>query len=227
MNFQKKLTITLECGLIKNNIMSTKIYNAFIFNGSGEELITILKEIKSEYYELLKNKLTKLNFGWILTKKRYPFLPSDVNWKEFKALDFSDYLLEDIIEKEKKIGEHHPLNIDASVVVYFCEDKIFLQFFGLPNDFQKLVLNKYTQFKDYHYQNSTDQSNYDWDKEPWESMTKERQLELENEWNERYRIWNKIMPGYSAPSENGLYFEFAPINYQLNVLCHDILKSII
>ena len=206
--------------------MSTKIYNAFIFNGSAEELITILKEIKSEYYELLKNKLSNLNFawkGWILTKKRYPFLPSDVNWKEFKALD---YLLENIIEKEKKIGEHHPFNIDASLVTYFCEDKIYVQFFGLPNDFQKLVLAKYTQFQDYHYQNNTDQSNYDWDEESWETMSEERQLELENEWGERYRIWNKIMPDYSAPSQNGLCFDFAPINYQLNLLCNDILKSI-
>ena len=34
--------------------MSTKIYNAFKFEGTGEELISILKEIKKEYISLTK-----------------------------------------------------------------------------------------------------------------------------------------------------------------------------
>jgi len=208
--------------------MSTKIYNAFKFEGTGEELISILKEIKKEYISLTKEKLMKCNYSsdWILKKSRYTSLPSDLTWQELKETDFSEYLLEDIIRKEEKIGEYHPFNISASAVVYFCENNIYLQLFGLPRDYQEEVLNKYTQFKDYHYQNQTDQSNFDWDKEDWDTMTTERQEELEKEWNERERIWDKIMPDYEAPSELGLTFDFVPINYEMSVFCRDILKSI-
>lgn len=207
--------------------MSTKIYNTFKFNGETEELISILKEIKLSYYQYLKNFLTNLNLNWDLKKERYKFLEKDYSWKEFKELDFSDYLLEDILATEKKRGEHHPFNIDASAVVYFCENKQYVQFFGLPQDFQKLILDKYNdKFQDYHYQNNTDQSNYDWDTEPWDEMSEERQEELEKEWEERYRIWEKIMPDYSIPSESGLIFEFAPIGYQLHLLCNVVLDTI-
>ena len=209
--------------------MSTKIYNAFKFNGNGEELIVILKEIKKEYIQLTKNMLMKCNFSsadWILKKDRYPFLPSDLTWKELKEINFSEFILENIIRKEEKIGEHHPFNISASAVVYFCENNIYIQLFGLPRDYQKQVLNKYSQFKDYHYQNNTDQSNYDWDKEDWNIMAEERQKELEKEWDERKRIWNIIMPDYKAPSELGLSFDFVPINYEMTVFCCDILESI-
>ena len=58
-------------------------------------------------------------------------------------------------------------------------------------------------------------------------MTIERQEELEKEWEERERIWNKIMPDWGeAPSEIGLTFDFLPINYEMSVFCNDILKSI-
>lgn len=207
--------------------MSTKIYNAFIFNGNTEELMSILKDIKSEYYEFLKKKLTNLNFSkWILEKKRYRFLEKDYTWQEFKQSEFPEYVLEDIMHIENKRGEWHPLNIQASAVVYHCEDKVYVQFFGFDRDFQKIQLDKYNQFQDYHYQNSTDMSNYDWDEEPWDSMTEERQNELEKEWEERYRVWEKIMPDWSIPSESGLVYEFAPIGYKLNCLCNDILDAV-
>ena len=40
------------------------------------------------------------------------------------------------------------------------------------------------------------------------------------------RIWDKIMPDYSSPSELGLSFDFVPINYEMSVFCRDIIKSI-
>lgn len=207
--------------------MSTKIYNAFIFNSNIDELMSILYEIKTEYYQILENKLPNLNFNnWKLKKKRYPFLPSNLTWQEFKKLDFSDYLLENIIEKEKKINDYHPLNIDASIVIYFCENKIYTQFYGLDRDFQESILTKYDKFQDYNYQDNTDQSNYDWDNELWDNMSEERQLELEEDWKEREIIWNKILPDHSVPSDKGLTYEFAPIGYQLNLLCKKILNAI-
>ena len=208
--------------------MSTKIYNAYRFDGNIEELMSILKEIKKEYIELTKNILIGLNYNAIkFTKKRYPFLESDITIKELKDSSFGEFILQDIIEKEKQRGEYNPFNIDASVVVYFCESKIYFQFFGLPRDYQSLIVKKYkTKFKDYHYQNSTDQSNYNWKKEDWNKMSKERQKELEDEWEERYRIWEKILPDWSSPIDHGLLFDFMPSGYKFSEFCKTILKSI-
>lgn len=208
--------------------MSAKVYNAYIFNDSLDKLMSILYEIKAEYYKLLENKLPNLHFkSWILKKDRYTFLPSDLTWIEFKKLKFSDYLLENIIEKEAKINDYHPLNIDASVVIYFFENKVYAQFFGFDRDFEKFIFQKYTQFQDYHYQDNTDQSNYDWDNESWDTMTEERQKELEDDWSERERVWDNILSESSIPSDRGLVYEFAPKGHKLNLLCNKILESII
>ena len=69
-------------------------------------------------------------------------------------------------------------------------------------------------------------SNYDWDAEPWNEMTEERQEELNNEWNNRRRIWEKIIPGYEAPSECGLTFEFTPNHNKLSLFCREVLDAI-
>lgn len=58
--------------------MSTKIYNAFIYDGSAEELISFLYQIKKEYIDLMKDKLSKLNINAIFDKKRYNFLSEDI-----------------------------------------------------------------------------------------------------------------------------------------------------
>jgi len=205
--------------------MSTKIYNAYIFDGTINELINILKNIREEYEEHAKKTLLGLSYFHVnFTKKRYPFLESDMTMKELKESSFGEFTLEDIIIKEKSRNEHHPFNIDASSVVYFFEDKLYVQLFGLPRDFQKDIINKYTQFRDYHFQNSTDQSNYDWEKESWSKMSDERQKELEDEWDERDRVWENILPGWSAPSDHGLIFEFTPT--RLSMFCSDVLREV-
>lgn len=89
--------------------MSTKIYNAYQFLGTSEELMVILKELKKDYYEYLKTFLKNLHYSnHVFEKKRYPFLEQDLTFKELKQKDFADYLLEDIIHKEIKIGDWHP-----------------------------------------------------------------------------------------------------------------------
>jgi hypothetical protein len=207
--------------------MSTKVYNAFLFNGSLDELMSILYEIKADYYKRLEDKLPNLHFdNWKLEQKRYSFLPSDLTWKELKELQCPEYILESIFEKEAKINDYHPLNIEASVVIYFFENKIYAHFFGLDRDFEKEIFSKYTQFQDYHYQNNSDQSNYDWDDEPWEDMTEERQKELEDDWDERERVWDAILSDSAIPSDRGLCYDFNPKGYKLILLCNKILNSI-
>lgn len=207
--------------------MSTKIYNAFKFNGEIEELMKIFSDIKSEYSELTKNKLKKLNPDLVFEKKKYPFLEKDIKLKDLKNDTFGEFILSDIIEKEKIISGHHPFNIDASAVVYFFENNIYVQFFGLPRNYEKTLLNKLKQFTDYHYQNSTDQSNYNWEEEKWDEMSDERQKELEQEWKERLRVWEGIYRNdlWRAPSECGLVYEFAPNHYDMGIFCKDIIDS--
>jgi len=196
--------------------MSTKIYNAFKFNGTPEQLMVILKDIKKEYTEQCKNDLSKLKLDEIeFNKKRYPFLEKDMYLKES---DFPDFTLSNIIERETIIGERSPLNIDASAVVYF-HDGIFVQFFGLPDS----IINKHPMFEDYHYQNQSDMSNYDEDKEPIESMTEERLQELNMDWIERRDTWDEILPWSDpVPSNNGLIFSFIPNHYELSMFCRDL-----
>lgn len=220
--------------------MSTKIYNAFIYKGSTEELLSYLYQIKKEYIELMKSRLSKINVDTTFEKKRYNFLSEDITLKLLKEksdepyspkkkytnIDFPEFVLTDIIETEMKRSEYHPFNINASAVVYFCENKIYIQFFGLPRDFQKIKIESFDKFKDYHYQNSTDMSNYDWDKEDWNQMSKERKEELQNEWCERHRVWEKIMSETVTPSECGLVYDFHPNHYDLSMFCRELLKMI-
>jgi len=197
--------------------MSTKIYNAFKFNGTPEQLMVIFKDIKKEYTEQCKKdlsgyKLDKIEFS----KKRYPFLEKNMYLKD---MDFPDFTLSDIIERETVIGERNPLNIDASAVVYFYDGKIFVQFFSLPDS----IINKHSLFEDYHYQNQTDMSNYDEDKEPMNLMTEERIQELNMDWTKRRDTWEVILPwGDPVPSNNGLIFSFIPNHYELSMFCRDL-----
>lgn len=209
--------------------MSTKIFNAFKFSSNLDELISILKEIKELYNQICLDKIISLfkSYNYEFEKERYPFLESGITVGELKNDGMSNFILSDIFEHEYKINEHHPLNINASVVVYSFENKIYVQFFGLYERELKYLIKKYEKlFEDYHYQDSTDMSNYDWDKEKIENMSPEKVKELEEDWKERKRIWDNILPYYSAPSECGLSFDVSPNGHDLVKFSQNVLKSI-
>jgi len=196
--------------------MSTKIYNAYKFLGKTNEIIPMLKDIKKLYLEDITNIFIKVaNIKY--TKKEYNFLEEDTILKDLKSYELSD-ILEDIMKK----GYNDPLNIQSSAMVYFHNGDIYIQFFGLKDRHFKKYEDKLI---DYHYQNQVDQSNYDWDKEKWEEMTPERQKELEDDWDNRRKVWDEIITDFTF-AQNGLSFNFNPMDYMLTDFCRNVLKTI-
>lgn len=202
--------------------MSTKIYNAYKYNGKLSDLIKSLKDIKKNYLNDLKEKLSR--FGNLtISKKDVDILENDIKIMDLYNEPLGDLILSDYLEKQIKLGYNSPLNIESSCVVYSYKNDIYIQFFGLNNNY---LVNIKDKLEDFHYQNSTDMSNYDWCEENWDNMTPQRKSALTRNWNKRRKIWSEIINDYDTFAESGLIFSFNPSNYKLTMFCSDVLKKI-
>ena len=200
--------------------MSTKIYNAYRVKGSIHDLMDLLKKIRNIHKEFIV-EVYKRYTGTFDPKDYKGIIDEPQTLKSLAEEDFGDFLLEKIIRAETERGFNTPLNVDSNAVVYFYKKKIYIIFFGLPRQ----VLDTLKQcpiLEDYHYQNQCDQSNYNWEKEKWEEMPKERQRALAKDWRERGRLWDKMI-GEGPFYENGLQFEFVPSGYPMTLICQQIL----
>lgn len=200
--------------------MSTKIYNAYRVKGSIHDLMDLLKKIRNIHKEFII-EVYKRYVGSFDPKDYKGIIDKPETLATLADHDFGEFLLEKIIRAETERGFNTPLNVDASAVVYFYKKKIYVVFFGLPRQ----VLNTLHQcpiLEDYHYQNSCDQSNYNWEKEKWEEMPIERQKALAKDWKERQRLWDQLI-GEGPFYENGLQFEFVPSGYPMTLICQQIL----
>jgi hypothetical protein len=195
--------------------MSTKIYNAYKYNGSLYNLLNQLKDIRKEYQEEKIELLSHFTTLEIEVENGRKVMLKDLDNEILGDMFFVDYL-----EKRMKIGYNEPENISASVVLYPYKNDIYLHFFGLKQKY----IDKIDGLIDFHYQNQSDQSNYDWEKEKWEEMSEERQKELEEDWDNRASIWDEIL-GYNTPSESGFSFEFHPHGYHMSEFCRKITKK--
>lgn len=202
--------------------MSTKIYNAYKFMGTMPELIKILKEIRINYQEYELEKLTKFK-DYTFKKEYFKFLQKDYSMQELVNEQIGDLILADILEKEMQVCHNTPMNISSSAVVYFYENDIYVQFFGLNDRYIKEYMNK---FVDFHYQDQTDMSNYDWYKDDWQNMSDERKKELNDDWNNREKVWGEIINDYDTFAESGLHFNFNPVDYKLTEFCNNLLNKI-
>lgn len=171
--------------------MSTKIYNAY--------------RIKEKYY--IEDVIKKIKKTKILYKSEIVDFLFD-HWNSIKiANDIKDWLelsehLEDVIKK----GFNDQLNFSASIMVYFFEDRIYIQFFGLDGHILKtnFVDDIFDgMIEDYHYQTQSD---------PWwtyedKEITKEQEEIYETEWDERERVWDGIIRDLHKFSDNGLAYD--------------------
>jgi len=197
--------------------MSTKIYDAYKYNGSLYDLLNQLKDVRKEYQEEKINIISLFGKLEIEVENGKKVMLKDLHEEVLGDLFFGDYL-----EKRMKIGYNEPQNISASVVLYpYKNGEIYLHFFGLNQKYIKKIKG----ISDYHYQNQTDMSNYDWDKEKWEDMSEERKNELEKDWDERRDIWDELL-GYDIPSESGFTFDFHPVGYSMTQFCNKIIEKI-
>jgi len=201
--------------------MSTTIYNAYKFTGKDPyTLLNILKDYRDRYQEDMINtlsKFTKLDF----TPKYYKFLERAYTMTDLSETSLGSFMLAKIIKEEIEIGMYSPLNIDASCVIYPYDGEIYIQFFGLH---EKFISTRF--FTDYHYQDQSDISNYDEDTEPWDEMTINRQYELDADWENRKKLWDKVLGYTYVPSDNGFLFNFHPTGSNLSVFCNDVLDKI-
>lgn len=166
--------------------MSTKIYNAYIVKDLNiESLIQVLREIKVKYF----NHCIKL-----LKEESYIFKEAYNIRKSHR--DIYKQIMSSIISQINDIE-----NIEATCVVYFHKNKIYIQFSGVPYE----IINQYKFFQDFHYQNSSDMSNYTGE---WKNLTSKEKSKLRYDWHKRKRIWDEILPGSGVPSECGLSYEF-------------------
>lgn len=131
--------------------MSTKIYCAYRYDGSIEQLLGEMELIREDYY-----------------KKSYEFVKKCFveSWKgepDKRVNAIMEFTR--VISNEIKTDNNSPMNLEASAMVYFHKGKIYVQFFigryGEPENLSK-------NFIDFHYQNQTDMpeevTDEDWEK---------------------------------------------------------------
>jgi len=170
--------------------MSTRIYNAYKFDGTIDALMGLLQETRKLYVECMGRAL----YGLRREEVRYPrFL--------------------DKVQEEMRCGFRSPLNIAAACSVCFHEGAIYVVFhgvdFGLAEYLNvkklgmggalpllarevdaKLVDDR--RFSDFHYQDQSD---------PPEDIP-------EDAFSERGRIWDAIMGDERCFNRIALQFDF-------------------
>lgn len=164
--------------------MSTKIFNAYIWDGIAPELMEFLKELRKKYIEAATDHLVMFHRLFETREKEYE--------EKGEYFSMSIYLQDRI-----KAGINDPDNIEASVAVYFRGDTIAVQFFGLELfwDKEKNVrplqefIKANSKLSEYSYWNNVD--------EP-EDVTEE-------EWDARRDFWDFL----DVPVEDGLIYELS------------------
>lgn len=174
--------------------MSTKIYNAYKFNGSIEDLMSVLKDYRKKWMEI------HLDYYYDRTK----LLDKD------QFAEFSKNF-EDSIKKEHKTWLDDA--IDGSCVVIPHKSLLYVIFYATASvdiEGKKAVdPDKDERFQDYHYQNQSD-AWYEYDDEGGgEKLNKEERKAAEKDWEEREVVWEEIFNESWTPSEVGFVYEFA------------------
>jgi hypothetical protein len=188
--------------------MSTKIYNAYIFNGTLKEVFLLKTELQKVYIADVKNALMALKDFELKDIKPFATQPmaNDAlkNCQE-KTIGNAPWMyLQDILKGIANIGFRETLNFSASMMLYSHEEKIIVQFFGIyPHWLDKYcflqksvkLLNSYVRRKklvDFHYQNQTDKPS-----------------RISNKaWDEREKIWDEIFNEYTTFANAGFSYDF-------------------
>lgn len=190
--------------------MSTKIYDAYIFNGKYDEVLPLMKELKRLTIDQLKSDIScKISMNEVVLSKHFSWMKEDKRMMDLEWLDLARVL--STIFKNDSLLDLYDFK-SPSCVVYMVDDRIAFQFFQLHSKVKKLI-DSDPRIIDYHYQNSTDQSNYDWRNEKWDDMSSDRKDELTKEWDSREMFWDRVFHGSDTPVDSGLSYSFVPWNF--------------
>lgn len=167
-----------------NSGMSIKIYNAYLFPGSHNELLKRLIGLKNDYRRFIKKQSEWMGVENIVSAE-------EIKKDELKAIDkVMKYLL------KKVTGTTKVTDLFYCAILYFPV-KYKRKTYNLICDFTKGQFNLtklIPELKAFGYWNNTD---------PPEEVTEE-------EWALRRDIWNKVIGDRFYLCESGFLFEFEP-----------------
>jgi hypothetical protein len=187
--------------------MSTKIYNAYTYSGTLEELMEWLLEYRKLYERVAAKELYPLMQAEELLAERDPDRYKNISYRSLRGIGERE-LFKDLrnwmhtmeaIEAFIASGLNEPLNINASVVVYAFKGKTVVHFFGLDFGLRKYTkelqdfISNNKKFSDYSFWNNTD--------EP-EGMTRE-------EWEKRGEFYYDLTKEHSFHNSVGLVYELS------------------
>jgi len=165
--------------------MSTKIYNAHLWNGTAEELADFMMELRKQYIEDAVQILSKWNESELKEYARKIYSRDDDKYF------FLPILLREVIIK----GENTPFNFDASTVVYFHMGKMAVIPFGLSMfENTNTMFKSHQKMKFYGYWNNVDPD----------------ELCSDEEWKEREEFFDTLFDGeFSHFGSLGFAYEFS------------------
>lgn len=170
--------------------MSTRIYNAYKFNGNAVELVEHLRAFRPKWIDFQVERLRKLQIT--------------------KGKDSLESLREKIVEESTSL---YPMNSDyfdvrGSVVVYFHKRNIYVQTF--TGNFPSLIDER---FVDFHFQDQADPW-YDLA----ESLSVDEKKKAARNWRTRKKVWNEIFSDTSwTASEAGMVYEMCQAGDFFNI----------
>lgn len=175
--------------------MSTKVYNGIKFKSKDYRIVLEqLKGLRDPAKEIALNDLKKSQIKvFIRVNDLVDTDPYDV----LKGMELSS---------NKNMKDVMDIAINFTISIFPHKNgNIYGYFFDDIREKYKNILLVDDICEDYHYQNQSDMSNYDWDIN-WDDIPEEKQFELEKDWKEREEIWEDLM-GDGTFAENGFMYD--------------------
>lgn len=189
--------------------MSTKIYDAYKFNGDISNLMDILYKIREDHKITIGNKFRDNYEGELEYVEIEKFLDkyyegrSSEEMQRMHKLNSKIYVYFD--EGGKSKVRENKIN---EIVGSQKTSDIYVQFIGCGPLLKEWCEKEWSKFFiDYHYQNQTDP--YYIYEEEYESMSDDKLKELEEEYEERSETWDRIFDKYWTPREAGLCYDLS------------------
>lgn len=169
--------------------MSTKIFNAYKFNGSMDDLMVHLRNYRKKWVDFQVNRLLGIYKHRDKGVDHWSLLTSSI--REHSSKPFPSW--SDLFD------------IRGSVAVYFHDGRIYVQTFLKNIVFENVTIPEFIddRFIDFHYQNQCD---------PWydcSDLSEEEKVVAAADWENRKKVWDDIFSdGLNSPVEAGLTYEF-------------------
>ena len=170
--------------------MSTKIYNAYKFNGKGNELLDYVRSYQSKWLDFQTERILS---------NSPPQSVDPISSHECRSyLSLYDLIKGQSTKQFPSWGDIY--DVRGSIAVYFHKRNIYVQTFLCCVGNTPQFID--ARFEDFHYQNQVD---------PWydyEELSGEERKKAVRNWRQRRKVWDDIFSdGFSSPSKAGFIYE--------------------